>query len=206
MSKAPTSGLRRVLYEMLTGRAVFAGGVSRLMAGVVVLILRTALRIDKREIRMVLRNCLHKDQRKRWQDASSLRIAAVDAVEASPDPAVGAHHRRPHANRRLMLVAGLTGLIGAAVSGVAVWSLRPDATPLPNTRLLDGIALPRSTHRTCGDSPPAPPFACRRTDRLCRRITRWPTRIIFVSLDRLEAGADRRQGRRQPLLLSHGRG
>jgi serine/threonine-protein kinase len=132
-----------VLYEMLTGRAVFAGDdVTEVLAAVV----RAEPDWDSRpsstprEIRTLLRHCLQKDQRKRWQDASSLRIAAIDALEASPDPAVGAHHGRPHTNRRWILVATLTGLIAAAASGFAVWSLRPDTTPLPTTRLLAGLS------------------------------------------------------------------
>jgi Tol biopolymer transport system component len=165
-----------VLYEMLTARAVFAGGdLTEVLAAVV----RadpdwTALPASTpREIRMVLRNCLHKDQRKRWQDASSLRIAAVDAVEASPDPAVGAHHGRPHANRRLMLVAGLTGLVAAAVSGLAVWSLRPDATPLPTTRLLAGIAPAQIN----GIGPPGA-----RPTRTAFALSPDGQRLVFVGL------------------------
>jgi serine/threonine-protein kinase len=165
-----------VLYEMLTGRAAFAGGdLTEVLAAVV----RadpdwTALPASTpREIRMVLRNCLHKDQRKRWQDASSLRIAAVEAVEASPDPAVGAPHRRPHAKRRLMLVAGLTGLIGAAVSGLAVWSLRPDATPLPTTRLLASVA----PAQIVGIGPPGV-----RPSRTAFALSPDGQRLVFVGL------------------------
>ena len=132
-----------VLYEMLAGRAVFTGDdVTEVLAAVV--------RADPdwsplpastpREVRMVLRHCLQKDQRKRWQDASSLRISMVEALEASPDDATETPQETQVANRRWLVIAALTGVIAAAVSAFAVWSLRPGATPAPATRLLAGLA------------------------------------------------------------------
>jgi serine/threonine protein kinase len=93
-----------VLYEMLTGRAVFAGDdVTEVLAAVV--------RADPdwsalpgstpREVRMVLRHCLHKDQRRRWQDAASLRIGIDDAVNAPVDLAAEAPVVRTKANRQV---------------------------------------------------------------------------------------------------------
>src|SRR5262245_10388054 len=134
-----------VLYEMVTGRAVFSGDdVTEVLAAVV----RAepdwnALPASTpREIRTLLRYCLQKDPRKRWQDASSLRIAAIDALETSPDPAVGAQ-QHPHAKRPWIAIAGLTALIAAAASGLAVWSMRPDVAPAATPRLLAGLALGR---------------------------------------------------------------
>src|SRR5262245_38122184 len=105
-----------VLYEMLTGRAVFTGDdVTEVLAAVV--------RADPdwstlpastpREIRTLLRHCLQKDQRKRWQDASSLRISVVDTLESPSDDAMRAPEGARIASRRWALIAAFTGVIGA---------------------------------------------------------------------------------------------
>jgi eukaryotic-like serine/threonine-protein kinase len=143
-----------VLYEMLTGRAVFAGDdVTEVLAAVV--------RADPdwkalppstpREIRTLLRHCLHKDQRRRWQDAASLRIGVDEALNAPVDLTAEAPSVRRQANRRTALVAGLTGLAVAAVAVVAVWSFWPTASPLPTARLLAGLA---PAQRLAGLGPP----------------------------------------------------
>ena len=131
-----------VLYEMLTGRAVFTGDdVTEVLAAVV--------RADPdwgalpastpRELRTLLRHCLHKDQRRRWQDAASLRIGIDDVVEAPVELDVEAPGVRQKATRRIALVAGITGLAVAAVAAVTVWSVWPTVSPPPPTWLLAGV-------------------------------------------------------------------
>ena len=77
-----------VLYEMLTGTVPFKGdGATDTLALVVrsepdfgLLPSTTPSRI-----RSLLRHCLHKEKRRRWQDAVSLRIAIEDARDARAD-------------------------------------------------------------------------------------------------------------------------
>ena len=103
-----------VLYEMLTGRAVFAGDdVTEVLTAVV----RAepdwnALPASTpREIRTLLRHCLQKDQRKRWQDASSLRIAIEDASTAPIDAAVVAAPRRAGADRAAWALSAILAVV-----------------------------------------------------------------------------------------------
>ena len=87
----------------------------------------------------LLRHCLHKDQRRRWQDAASLRIGIDDAVNAPVDLDAEAPGVRQKATRRIALVAGITGLAVAAVAAVTVWSVWPTVSPPPPTWLLAGV-------------------------------------------------------------------
>ena len=90
-------------------------------------------------IRTLLRHCLHKEQRRRWQDAASLRIGIDDVVEGPVELDVEAPGLRQKATRRIALVAGVTGLAVAAVAAVTVWSVWPTVSPPPPTRLLAGV-------------------------------------------------------------------
>ena len=82
-----------VLYEMLTGSVPFKGdGATDTLA----LIVRgepdfgLLPSTTPPGIRTLLRHCLHKEQRRRWQDAASLRIAIEDARAAPADVATPA--------------------------------------------------------------------------------------------------------------------
>ena len=100
-----------VLYEMLTGTMAFKGdGTADTMALVVRGEPDSSLLPSTMPpgIRTLLRHCLHKEPRRRWQDAASLRIAVEDARAAPTDvatpaaitrtgePALGARRRVRH--------------------------------------------------------------------------------------------------------------
>jgi serine/threonine protein kinase/Tol biopolymer transport system component len=123
-----------VLYEMLTGRAVFTGDdVTEVLAAVV--------RAEPdwnplpaptpREVRSLLRHCLDKDQRRRWQDAASVRIgieealsARVDLVAEAPHPASG--------SERVFWLAGLVASIVISIVATLLWTGRqsPESRPI----------------------------------------------------------------------------
>jgi len=136
-----------VVYEMATGKKAFAG---QTQASVMAKILEsdpppmaslqpmTPPALDR-----VVRKCLAKQQEKRWQDASDLCDELKWIAEGGTQivPTVAAEARGSRAFRRRPLVFVLGALVlGALVSGVAIWNLRPAPSAKPVTRTI--IALP----------------------------------------------------------------
>jgi serine/threonine-protein kinase len=121
-----------VLYEMLTGRAAFAGEtVSDTLAHV----LQREPEWDRLPastpppIRRLLRRCLAKDAKKRLRDIGDVTLELEEPPESSPT--VGWT-----ANVRTLRVA-VSSCVGVAVVavGVAIWSLRiPSVTPTEPVR------------------------------------------------------------------------
>src|SRR5882672_10499110 len=116
-----------VLYELLTGKQAFHGeDVTDILAAVV----RaepdwTALPANiSPSIRVLLQRCLRKDRRQRTPDAAILRIEIEDvlAAPATADPTVGAIGAGVLGRRAAILGLGAL-LLGAAIAGLAVWSL-----------------------------------------------------------------------------------
>ena len=123
-----------VLYEMLTGKPLFAGETtSDTLAEVIksdpdwsqLPVNSPAL------IRNLLQRCLQKDPRRRLQAIGEARIAIEETLSGVSQDAAGAATRRatlPAWRRTLPWAAGI--LLAAAV-GVAVWELRPRPDSLP---------------------------------------------------------------------------
>jgi serine/threonine protein kinase/Tol biopolymer transport system component len=130
-----------VLYEMLTGRAVFTGeDVTEVLAAVV----RAEPDWSRvpgatpPAIRTLLRYCLQKDQRRRWQDATSLRIVIDDSSAIPIDAPASSAGETP---RRWVAVVALAAAVAAALSGIAVWNLKSSSTPpAPIARVLVGVS------------------------------------------------------------------
>jgi serine/threonine-protein kinase len=121
-----------VVWEMLTGRRLFAGAtVNEVIASVI----KDAPDLDALPantppgLRRLLERCLERDPRLRLRDIGEARIALARADEprqAMPPP------RARSAARMLPLALGALGI--AAAAGVAGWIMKPGATAAPVRR------------------------------------------------------------------------
>jgi serine/threonine-protein kinase len=122
-----------VLYEMLTGRQPFAADtVLDTLAGV----LRKEPEWEKvpTALRSLLRRCLQKTPDKRPRDIHDVKIELEEAL-APPEELLiqPASIAKPLTNPRMMLLwLAAAVLLGAAITGVAVWKLK--STPAVETR------------------------------------------------------------------------
>jgi len=139
-----------VLFELLTGKQTFRGeDVTEILASVV----KSepdwaALPVNMPHgIRVLLRRCLEKDRTRRFHAAADV-LLYIEETLATPAPASTAPARR---SWKAALAWGLGSLALAALTGIAVWQLRPEPTPqlvsrtiilLPPDRLLGGTADP----------------------------------------------------------------
>ena len=137
-----------MVYEMGTGKKAFPGETQASVIAKVLEVdpppmssLQPPGNMVPPALDRVVKRCLAKDREDRWQSMRDLcheltwiRKGGGEAA-APPAPEVG----RTVPLRRWALVAGLALLIGAVVSGLAVWTLKP-APPQPVTRTV--IALP----------------------------------------------------------------
>jgi serine/threonine protein kinase/Tol biopolymer transport system component len=136
-----------VLYELVTGKQAFTGeDITEILAAVV----KTepdwaALPVSTpTKIRDLLRRCLHKDVNKRARDAGDARIEIEEALTAPPnsEPTTAAPARDIRALGRRTIVVGIGCLLlGALVTGLAVWHLKP--SPLPQRVSRFSITLPQ---------------------------------------------------------------
>ncbi|MDP2318379.1 MAG: protein kinase [Acidobacteriota bacterium] len=141
-----------VLYEMLTGQRPFRGDTgAQIMASLIALeadLTALPAGTDPR-LAVLLKRCLEKNPKKRWQAMGDLRME-LEALAAAPTPAASAV---PHATRplwrRVMPIALLVA-VTAGVSGFATRWLTPApprdvvrfAFPSPNyNRAFQNLAL-----------------------------------------------------------------
>ncbi len=119
-----------VLYEMLTGRASFAGDtVSDTLAAILGREPdRTMLPADTpAPIRRLLRRCLEKDRKGRLDSAAGARLEIDDAI-ASPAVETLALAAPPSRRVTAVAIAALSG--GAVIAALVVWTLmRPGPQP-----------------------------------------------------------------------------
>jgi serine/threonine protein kinase/Tol biopolymer transport system component len=120
-----------VLYEMLTGRQPFQGDTAPdVLASVLVRDADlTALppNVNPR-LPELLKRCLEKNPKKRWQAVGDLR-AEIEAIAAAPRAMSALGVARLPLWKRAMPVAIAT-VAGSLLTGLTVWSLRP---PMPST-------------------------------------------------------------------------
>jgi len=130
-----------VLYEMLTGRGAFKGDSP---ADTLALVVRgepdfgLLPSATPTQIRTLLRHCLDKEERRRWPDAGSLRIAIEDARTAPPDLARPAALTRPLNWRRM--IAPPVVVAAAALFALGGWLLSRKEPPRPVARVLSGVS------------------------------------------------------------------
>ena len=124
-----------VLYEMLTGRAVFVGGtVGEIIAEV--------FKADPdwsrlpaetpENIRRLLRRSLQKEEKLRLRDVRDARME-IDEVQNGPQTDRGVIHKVPRYPERVAWVAAVV-LLALITAGAIVWALRPPRA-VPEVRL-----------------------------------------------------------------------
>src|SRR3989442_427495 len=124
-----------VLYEMLTGRAVFVGGtVGEIIAEV--------FKADPdwsrlpaetpENIRRLLRRSLQKEEKLRLRDVRDARME-IDEVQNGPQTDRGVIHKVPRYRERVAWVAAVV-LLALITAGAIVWALRPPRA-VPEVRL-----------------------------------------------------------------------
>jgi len=147
-----------VVYEMATGRKAFEG---KSQASVIGAILKddpppmsslqpmTPPALDR-----IIKTCLAKDPDGRWQAASDLtrelKWIAEGGSQATLAPTVSAKGIRAHWREALQW--GVTSLLLAAITGLAIWNLKP-MSPRPVTRTV--VTLPPGQQLAGLDSGPA---------------------------------------------------
>ncbi len=131
-----------VLYEMIAGRQAFDGdSVSDVLASVLKSEPDFSLFPAKLNPRIseLVRRCLAKNPKARWHAAVDLRVE-IETIVADPRGLL-AEDERLHTSRPLWKpVAPLAGVavLAAAITGLAVWNLRPDVTrPVTQFSLLN---------------------------------------------------------------------
>jgi Tol biopolymer transport system component len=148
-----------VLYEMLTGTVPFKGESTTETLSLIVqgepsfhLLPSTT----PQQVRMLLRHCLEKEQRRRWPDAGSLRIAIDDARTASTDVETSAALIQP-LNWRRTIVSALVVVAAAALSALGAWRMARQEPPRAVARVLIGVSPASEIARTL-EVPNARPF------------------------------------------------
>jgi Tol biopolymer transport system component/predicted Ser/Thr protein kinase len=140
-----------VVYEMLTGRQPFPGDtIPEVLASVLVRepeVNRLPSDLNPR-LTEVLRRCLEKNPKRRWQAIGDVRAeleliaSAPRATQAAMAPAVP-----PRPMWRRALPVGVAAILGAALAGAAVWYLKP----LPRSALTRfSFTLPGNQQFTTG--------------------------------------------------------
>jgi serine/threonine-protein kinase len=132
-----------VLYEMLTGRQPFHGDTApEVLASVLVReadISRLPRNLNPRIVELV-RRCLEKQPKRRWQAIGDVR-AELEAIAAAPGServaVQGVLPTRPLWRRALPVVAA--ALLTGALAAIAAWTLKP-AEPGPVARFV--VRLP----------------------------------------------------------------
>src|ERR1700730_10495829 len=135
-----------VLYELLTCKQAFHGeDVTDILAAVVKgePDWQTLPRSTPTKIRDLLRRCLQKDMNRRVRDAGDVRIEIEEALAAPASSESISPARSVLAPGRRMLILSLGMLLlGAVVTGLAVWNLKPSPSPPPRPVSRTVIALP----------------------------------------------------------------
>jgi serine/threonine-protein kinase len=130
-----------VLYEMLTGRQPFQGETAPdVLASVLVRdpeLSKLPADLNPR-LSEILRRCLEKSPKRRWQAMGDLR-SEIETIAAAPRllPAAGRVEQRPLWRRALPVAIG--AVLSAAVAGAGVWMYR---TPPPQPVARFSFSLP----------------------------------------------------------------
>ena len=135
-----------LLYELLTGKQAFQGQDAGEIMATVVKTEPDWNRLPESTplaIRTLLRRCLRKDRRQRLQDATGVRIEIEEALAtpATAEMATPAKDFRALSRQSLILSVG-TLLLVAAITGLAVWNLKPVSSPAPQPVTRTVITLP----------------------------------------------------------------
>jgi eukaryotic-like serine/threonine-protein kinase len=154
-----------VLYEMAAGRLPFQGNTSVAIFDAILHKAPVALvRLNPElpeELERIIDKALEKDRKLRYQSAADLR---TDLVRLKRDTSSGRVARAEPAapsksfgsfGRRELILSGGALLLGAAISGVAIWNLKPLPAPGPQPVTRTVINLPPGQQLAGLDSGPA---------------------------------------------------
>jgi serine/threonine protein kinase/Tol biopolymer transport system component len=119
-------------YEMLTGRRAFqrestACTLAAILTADPVSLSSAALELPTELARIVSR-CLRKAPEKRWQSIADVRIALEEFKQDLESGRIAGDRVPVPAPRRSWMAIGAAALIAAAVTGFAVWHVRPSVS------------------------------------------------------------------------------
>lgn len=131
-----------VLFEMLSGRQPFQGDTAPdVLASVLARepeVSRLPSDLKPRLIELVKR-CLEKSPRKRWQAIGDVRAELESLLSAPRTVAMPAYTAPPQPFWRRALPAAICAVVAAAIAGAAAWRLKPEA---PKQLLRFSIVMP----------------------------------------------------------------
>jgi len=125
-----------VLYEMLTGKQVFTGETVTDTLAAVIKEEPDWSRLPKgtpMRVRVLLQRCLQKDPKQRLRDIGDARISLDEVLSGAPDPSLGGPAPQISAAPWRRALPWALGFLAAAITGVAVWTLKPSPSK-PVTR------------------------------------------------------------------------
>jgi serine/threonine protein kinase/Tol biopolymer transport system component len=185
-----------VVYEMLTGRAVFqAEDISEILASVI----KAEANLDllpaglHPALRQLIFRCLQKDLKKRYQDIGDVRYEIERAMAESSgvwvQPVAGGEPCRKF--RTMFPWVAVAIVLGAIIAGVAVWKLKPSEPHRVvrfDDEMPDGLQFSDLGSQALAVSPDGKHFAYSTLKGLClRSIDEGGARLIA------EAGGETRQ-------------
>jgi Tol biopolymer transport system component len=181
-----------VLYEMLTGRRMFAGdSIAETLAGVIKepIALGTLPADAPPPIRRLLDRCLDRDVRRRLQSIAEARIVIEDLIAGVSAGSADAHRAQAPMRRRALPWA-LAAVAVLAAAGIGAWAWpRPAPSIPPVARFLipppDGAALTAS-------APNAPQIAISPDGRLVAFLADEPGRERTIWIRALDSLSPRR--------------
>jgi hypothetical protein len=137
-----------VLYEMVTGRRAFPGKSQLSVASAILEKepepISTLQPMTPPALDHAIRRCLAKDPEERWQTARDLALELEWSAEGGSQvmamPAGAAQGIR--ARWRGVLLWGVVSVLLAAITGLAIWNLKPSPPPTPQPVSRTVITLP----------------------------------------------------------------
>jgi len=122
-----------VLYEMLTGRQPFQGdSLTEVLAGVLARepdLTLLPVNLNPR-IPALIRRCLQKDPKKRWQGAGDLRVE-IESILPDPNGLELRSEARPQSVWRTAVFAAACLVVGALIGGIGVLRFRTTTPAKP---------------------------------------------------------------------------
>jgi Tol biopolymer transport system component len=185
-----------VLFEMLTGKRLFAGEtVSDTLAAV----LRNEISFEDlpppapTAVRTLLARCLERDPKNRLRDIGEARIS-IDAMLAAPNEPAVSDGKRPETGTRAGWIAAAAMALVAAFAGWK-WLSTPATPPSPVTAfavaLPQGIGIPRSDSPVLALSRDGRTLVFAANDAKGQRLYRRSMgRVEITPIDGTEGAAD----------------